>query len=57
MVNKQIKNVSMWLYSHPSLIFFLKYTAIFVMLFVSIASFAFRNLLTKEANPFFYADF
>jgi len=42
---------------HPHLAFYLRYTLLFTMLFLSIASAALLHVLATESNPFFYANF
>jgi hypothetical protein len=37
--------------------FFLRYSLLFVMLLIAVASIALRGILVGEANPFFYANF
>lgn len=41
----------------PLLAFFLKYTFLFTMLFMSIALAALHKIIAVESNPFFYANF
>jgi hypothetical protein len=43
--------------SKPLLAFFLKYTLLFFMLFMSIALAAFHSIIAVESNTFFYANF
>ena len=42
---------------HVSLYIFLKYTVLFTMLLLSIASLSLNIILSTQANPFFYANF
>lgn len=42
---------------HPDWFFFLKYTALFTLLLLSIASMALNRIIATESNPFFYANF
>jgi len=39
------------------LAFFLKYTLLFTLLFMSIALAALHNIIAVESSPFFYANF
>ena len=42
---------------HQELSFFIKYTVLFTMLFLSLASLALNRIIATESNPFFYANF
>ncbi|MCB5272295.1 MAG: hypothetical protein LHW56_10685 [Candidatus Cloacimonetes bacterium] len=42
---------------HPDWFFFLKYTVLFTLLLLSIASMALNRIIATESNPFFYANF
>ena len=42
---------------HASLYILLKYTVLFTMLLLSVASLSLNSILSKQANPFFYATF
>ncbi len=39
------------------LLLFIKYTIIFTILFLSIASLAMYHIISDKLNPFFYANF
>jgi len=54
---KIIDRLLTFLGKHPDLLFFLKYTALFTMLLLSIASMALNRIIATESNPFFYANF
>lgn len=41
----------------PDLKFFLRYFFVFLLFFLSIASLSLLTIITKESNPFFYANF
>jgi hypothetical protein len=41
----------------PGLAFWLKWFALFLLLFASLASAALRGIISAESNPFFYASF
>jgi hypothetical protein len=41
----------------PYTAFFLKYTFLFTMLFMSLALAALHKIIAVESNPFFYANF
>ncbi len=43
--------------AHPDMHFFLKYFFIFFLFFLSIASLSLLTIISKESNPFFYANF
>lgn len=42
---------------HPDWVFFLHYTLLFALLFLSLASMALNKIIATESNPFFYANF
>ncbi len=54
---KFLDKVNSYLVSHPNLRFFVKYTALFTMLLLSIAMMSLNKIISTEANPFFYANF
>jgi hypothetical protein len=43
--------------SRPGLHLFLRYTALFAILWLSLASIALHNIIASDSNPFFYANF
>jgi len=57
MIKRTIVSISLYLAKHPDLRFFLRYTLLFTMLFLSLASMAFYRIIATESNPFFYANF
>ncbi len=42
---------------HPNLAFYLRYTLLFTMLFLSIAGASLLRVIATESTPFFYANF
>lgn len=52
-----IEKVKAFAEKHPDWFFFLKYTVLFTMLLLSLASTALFNIISTESNPFFYANF
>lgn len=54
---KLVTKITDYLSMHPNLRFFLKYTALFTMLTVSLVMLALHRVISSEANPFFYANF
>ncbi len=57
MISRIMLHVTEYLNKHPDLRFFLRYTLLFIMLFLSLASMAFYRIIATESNPFFYANF
>ena len=56
-INSHILRIAAYFQRHPDLSFFLKYTGLFTLLLLSIASLALNRIIATESNPFFYANF
>ena len=54
---KYFHNIKAYLDAHVNLRFFLKYTFLFTLLLLALASLALHRIIALEANPFFYANF
>ena len=54
---KIIEDISRFEAKHPDWYFFLKYTMLFTIMLLSIASMALNRVIATESNPFFYANF
>jgi len=54
---KRIEKLQTLMGMHPDLLFFLKYSMLFTMLLLSIASLALNRIIATESIPFFYANF
>lgn len=52
-----IKAASTFAGKHPQLWLLIKYTILFTMLLLALASKALYSIIAKESNPFFYANF
>lgn len=52
-----IRTISALAGRHPLFWMFIKYTILFTMLLLSLASKSLYSLIARESNPFFYANF
>ncbi len=46
-----------YLEKHKNVSFVIKYTVLFTILLISLASMALNRIMDAQANPFFYANF
>jgi hypothetical protein len=46
-----------YLHRHKNLLFLLKYTILFTVLLLSLASMSLNRILSSQSNPFFYGNF
>lgn len=54
---KLLNNVTKFKEDHLYWFLFLRYTLLFSLLLISLASMALNNIIATESNPFFYANF
>jgi len=57
LIKTLLDRFTFYLSKHPNLSFFLRYTLLFTMLFMSLAAMALHRIIASESNPFFYANF
>jgi hypothetical protein len=56
-MKRLFNGITCYLASRPGLALFLRYTMLFTMLWLALASMALYNIIATESNPFFYANF